>query len=175
MKCEDVWPNLETGGWWRRWRATVHIRRCSRCAAEAELLQDFRQQMATSRPLSAEQRELWLAAVETPSVQPRSRVVTWTRVAIGATAVAACVALAIVVWFERRGIPAIPPGPGGRSVATVTESPVQAEEVDVSEELARLAQEISRSEAELRDLVEQARLRQAGRELEILLAKYERN
>ena len=53
-------------------------------------------------------------------------------------------------------------------------SKVQVRSLDMSGELGRLLKDISRSEAEIGELAEHIRLRQASDQLEMLLTKYER-
>jgi hypothetical protein len=70
--------------------------------------------------------------------------------------------------------------PGKQEVAAlpgfvVEQSPVQVEEIDGAGELDRLRHEIVRSETEIRRLAEQAKLRRASAQLELLLAKYGRD
>lgn len=174
MKCEDVWPNLETGGRWQRWRVQRHVRRCASCAEAVQRLEVVRQQMAATKPLPPELRERWLSAADSTVVVPQRVTRHRMRIAIAATVVAASITLAILLQPERAVQVPIPPISNVPAMTTVEVSEVQVRSLDVSEELSQLLQDISQSQAEIDELAEHIRLRQASDQLETLLTKYER-
>ncbi len=172
MKCEDVWPNLETGGRWQRWSAKRHVRRCTSCTEAVQRLEEVRQQMAVTKPLPPELRERWLSAADSTVVRPQR--VTRHRIAIAVTVTAASIALAVVLRPDRAMQVPIPPISNVPAMTTVEVSEVQVRSLDVSEELDQLLEDISRSKTEINELAEHIRLRQASDQLETLLTKYER-
>jgi hypothetical protein len=66
MNCQDVLPWLETGWRWRRLRAARHLRSCSKCQAAEKALSELKSELAAARPLSAESRQRWLDAADSP-------------------------------------------------------------------------------------------------------------
>jgi hypothetical protein len=196
MKCDDVWPGLETGNWWQRRRARRHLERCPSCANAANKLVQFKRLLAGTGSNAPELRMRWMAsaaidpAASVPVSSNRSKLV------IGSLATAAAIIVAVVLWSKNvpqpnRAAPNIvdsnrvdlkpirlnradnhnlesPPA------SVVVASPVQVEEVDVAKELLRLRGELVQSETEIRKLAEQAKRRQASAQLELLLADYGR-
>jgi len=200
MKCDDVWPALETGNFWQRWRARRHLDQCPTCAQAANKLVQVKRLLAEPEPLSPESRMRWRtatagdAAAALPAARNRSRIV------LAAVAAAAAIVVVVVLWPKHAtqpkrpapdvvGMPRFEPNriepkreakrdvgssPAVPTVIVVT-SPVQVKEIDVAEELVRLRHELARSETEIRKLTDQAKLRQASAQLDLLLAKYARN
>jgi hypothetical protein len=197
MKCDDVWPLLETGNFWQRWRARRHLDQCPMCATAANGLMQVKRLLAEPEPLSPELRMRWTAAMAgdsratLPAARNRSRIV------LAAVAAAAAIVVAVALWPKHApqpnrpapdvvGMPRVEPNriePNrapkrelGSPLAIVVEaSPVQIKQIDVADEFVRLRRELAQSETEIRKLAEQAKLRRASAQLDLLLAKYGRN
>jgi hypothetical protein len=193
MKCDDVWPVLETGNFWQRWRARRHLDQCPTCAHAANKLIQVKRLLAEPEPLSPELRMRWRTAMsaDAPAALPVAR--NRSQIVLAAVAAAAAIVVAVVSWPKPApdvvGMPRFEPNPiepkreakrdVGSSPAVPTviveTSPIQVKEIDAAEELVRLRHELARSETEIRKLAEQAKLRQASAQLDLLLAKYTRN
>jgi hypothetical protein len=197
MKCDDVWPVLETGNSWQRWRARRHLERCPSCAKAAIRITQFKRQIAEPEPVSPELRMRWTGAMTVDSAVTlpvgRSR----SKLVLAAVAAAAAAVVAIYLWprnganqtrpapefvktqpVESTRLPAMQitkREPSSLPTVTVGVSPVQVKEIDVRKELARLRQDLARSETEIRKLADQAKLRRASAQLDLLLTKYGRN
>jgi hypothetical protein len=197
MKCDDVWPAFETGNFWQRWRARRHLDQCPTCAHAANRLVQVKRLLAEPEPLSPELRMRWRTATagDAPAALPVAR--NRSRIVLAAVAAAAAIVVAVFLWpkhppqpnrpapdvvelprFEPDRIERNRPAKrdvGSSPAALVETSPVQVKEIDVAEELVRLRHELARSETEIRKLTDQAKLRQASAQLDLLLAKYARN
>jgi len=197
MKCDDVWPALETGNSWQRWRARRHLERCPSCSKAAIGLTQFKRQIAEPEQLSPELRTRWMAAmtVDSAVILPVGR--NRSKLALAAVAAAAAAVVAIYLWpkisanrnqpapeivkthvVEPKPQPTIQmskPEPGSLPTVVSEASPIQVKEIDVREELARLRHDLARSESEIRKLADQGKLRRASAQLDLLLAKYGRN
>jgi hypothetical protein len=197
MKCDDVWPVLETGNFWQRWRARRHLDQCPTCAHAANKLVQVKRLLAEPEPLSRELRMRWRTAMtgDAPAALPVAR--NRSKIVLAAVAAAAAIVVAVVSWPKHApqpnrpapdvvGLPRFKPNPlkrnraaerdvGSSPAAIVETSPIQVKEIDAAEELVRLRHELARSETEIRKLTEQAKLRQASAQLDLLLAKYARN
>jgi hypothetical protein len=200
MKCDDVWPVLETGNFWERWRARRHLDQCPTCAQAAHRLVQVKRLLAEPEPLSPELRMRWRTAMagDAPATLPVAR--KRSRIVLAAAAAAAAIVVAVVLWPKPArqpnrpardvvGMPRFEPNPiepkreakrdvgSSPALATVIveTSPIQVKEIDVADELVRLRHELARSETEIRKLSDQAKLRQASAQLDLLLAKYTRN
>jgi hypothetical protein len=196
MKCDDVWPSLETGNWWQRRRSRRHLERCSSCANAANKLVQFKRLLAGPGSIAPELRIRWMAsaAIDAAASSPLSR--NRSKLVIGSLATAAAIIVAVVLWSKNVAQPnrAAPNTVGSDRVdlktialnradnhdlesppaSVVDASPVQVEEIDVAKELLRLRGELVQSETEIRKLADQAKLRQASAQLELLLADYGR-
>ena len=195
MKCDDVWPTLESGNWWQRRRASRHLKGCSSCAKAMKTLAQLKRVLSETDAPSAALRAQWMEASSSGPAQPIRVRRSASRFVIGSVAIAAGIVVAVVLWSNtaaksnrpkpdiagpsRPGPDRAAPKPAGKperglpSAVVVQASSVQVREIDVAEELARLRNDIAQTDAEIRKLAEQAKLRQAGSQLELLIAKYD--
>lgn len=63
-RCEDIVAAFATGGPYRRWRARRHALRCPQCASTIRELRLTAELLADFAPLTAAQRQRWVAAAE---------------------------------------------------------------------------------------------------------------
>jgi hypothetical protein len=186
MNCDDVWPDLETGNWWKRWRARRHLKQCAACARAAGRLAQFKQILAEREPVSADLQGRWLAA--SAAGGSRTRVIgrVQSKFAVGAIASAAAAILAAIALLPqvvrqanrpKQEIHEPPPTAeyAAPPAAVVHTSPVEVTPIDVGKELSRFRLELAQSESEIRKLDDQAKLRRASAQLDVLLDKYARN
>src|SRR5262249_15629171 len=135
MNCEDLLPDLETGGLWRRMRARRHAARCPRCAVVYAKFLAAKVNLATPEPLPNYARELWKrAAVDAPARFERQ--VRWAP-SVACLAAAACLLIVFVgpaVWERATNVV----NESRRSQDVVTISPTTVIEIDATVEFSVL-------------------------------------
>lgn len=201
MKCDDVWPFLETGHFWQRRRAARHLKECPNCARAAEKLTRLKQMLSQPESLPLDSRAQWAAVTKAISKTAVSRTPRRRKLLVGSIAAAAFVLLAVTLWIKNsagpdihatgppvpqiadegsrdlrpiEAIPAAEPKPA-QGTALVEESRVHVQEVDVSQEFLRLRQELISTERELRKVADEAKRRQASARLDLILARHQRD
>jgi hypothetical protein len=175
MNCLDVLPWLETGGRWQRFRAARHLRRCPRCQAAEQALAELKRELAAAPPLSAELRQVWLDAADSPvevvHVAPRGRRrAVWLSAAIAAI-------LLIAVGIAVR---AIHPGNQGDDVnhpeiATNNRGHVGEiiiTEIDLATEFARIDEHLAQLQGDVAGLSLDAQRLMAEQQIARLLADH---
>jgi hypothetical protein len=169
MNCDDLLPDLETGGLWRRMRARRHAAGCPRCAAVYAAFRAAKIRLATPEPLPRYAREIWnRAAIEAPLRFDRQ---VRCAPAVACLAAAACLLIVFVgpaVWEHMTKVVVV----GGRSQDTVTISAPMVTDVDPIGEFLELAEAVDRLDGELESLRMTAQRRDAQREVILALNQY---
>lgn len=167
MKCGDVLPALEVGGWFRRVAARRHVARCPACARALAAWRALKSELAAAPPLTNSERHLWLCARE--QCEPAAGSI---RVRKGAAfALAAAVLGFVCYWSFQRDPPIgrerLQPIP---DLIQATVEPITQESIVA--ETAPLERGLDRIEAELAKLSHAVALADLKRQTSVLLKEY---
>jgi hypothetical protein len=176
MNCLDVLPWLETGGRWQRFRAARHLRRCPRCQAAEQELSALKRELAAAPPLSAELRQVWLDAADSPvevvHIAPRSRRrAVWLSAAV---AVILLIAVGIAVEAFRSGGHGDRANPSGIAINGPERhvGEIIITEIDLATEFARIDEHLAQLQGDVAGLSLDAQRLMAEQQIARLLADH---
>jgi len=152
MKCDEFLSAMETGGLVRRMRARRHAARCQRCAAEYAAFAEAVREWATPEPLSPQTKTLWRqAAVEVTARPARGK--AWKLATAAAVAGVCLIVICLLGVFHnvnKSPVPSSPPTVARHESRHV--SPITVEQINPSQGLAYLSNEVERFNVELKEL-----------------------
>ncbi len=169
MNCEDFLEKLETGGIVSRLRARAHLLHCRCCQQAQKRLAEVKHELSNAKPLSATQREMWMAAARLDTAnRGRGRLRTSTRVAIACLATAVAVIVGVGLWHvlqddSRRIVDVVP-----QRQERNTEARAEIEERLIADDKLRRQEENALAETENVGSRLQRQERNALAELEVV-------
>jgi hypothetical protein len=181
MKCDDFLPALETGGFFRRWIARRHARRCGNCTAALAMLDGVKEALAPpsgKSGLPAHLRRRWMAVAQTeaspaepsPAVYRIGPGTIWLKRAAALAAIVLLVLVPLLIYkFHGRATPVVP-GPMVMK-DRITVFPITLTQVDRAAELAQLDTEIVQLQTNVRSLIKSAERLEARQRLALVLAQ----
>ncbi len=196
MKCDEFLSAMETGGFIQRMRARHHAGRCRRCASEHAAFVAAMRQWATPEPLSPDAKRLWQqAAIEVESRPARGK--AWKLATAGAVA-GVSLTLICALWVlqraNKRPAPSSEPTVASRGSRhpgvhqpvvrlQVSEpaiarrearhlSPITIEQINPSQGLAHLSNEVLQLSAELKELQQRIEKKQVQNQIAATLERF---